>query len=150
MMAGERDFSKLEALEADLDVASNDRLIDADALLAARRYASAVAMGVYALEIRLKARICRRLDLDALPKPFEIHDLASLLTLSGLLRRINDPSFTRTLDDWNEVERWSLPKQLNDLRYKPPIICSQPQARDFFAQLRDPPDGVLPWISSQP
>jgi hypothetical protein len=69
-MAGEANFTKLRALVADLEVAASDRLLDAEALLASGRFASAIAMGVYSLEIHLKARICRKLNLPALPKPF--------------------------------------------------------------------------------
>jgi hypothetical protein len=74
-MAGGSKLSTLGALVSDLQVAAADRLLDAEALLAAGRYAAAIAIGVYSLEIYLKVRICQTLNLPALPKLFEIHDL---------------------------------------------------------------------------
>ena len=48
-------------------------------LLAADRPATADRdWRFYAVEIRLKVLICRRLELTALPKAFEIHDLEAL------------------------------------------------------------------------
>ncbi|HMB03661.1 MAG TPA: hypothetical protein VKP69_07955, partial [Isosphaeraceae bacterium] len=77
-------FTKPGARRVELQQASVDRQLDARALLAATRYASAIAMGLYALEIRLKVKICFRLDLDALPTAFEVHDFQGLLILTGL------------------------------------------------------------------
>jgi hypothetical protein len=82
-MGGGSRFSTLGTQVNDLEAAATDRLLDAEALFAAGRFASAVAMGVYALEIQLKVLICRRLNLTALPRAFEIHDIESLLVLSG-------------------------------------------------------------------
>jgi HEPN domain-containing protein len=146
MMAGS--YTSLGATVGDLDTAANDRLSDAEKLLSSRRYPSAIAMGLYALEIRLKERICRRLDLDQLPRPFETHDLSGLLVLSGLRRRLDDPSNARVKANWELIERES--KFLNELRYKPNSFRTRSQALSFIAQLRDHPDGVLPWISIQP
>ena len=81
-------FAKLGSSVADLDTAWRDRLADAEALLAAGRNGWAIATGLYALEIRLKVLVCRRLDIDKLPKAFEVHDLSSLLLLAGLSQRI--------------------------------------------------------------
>lgn len=147
-MAGDREFTQMRAAVADLDVAARDRLEDAEQLLKSARYASAIMMGLYALEIRLKERICSRLDLDKLPRAFEIHDLAGLLVLSGLSKRINEPPYSHILGNWNELLVWS--KRLNDLRYGPETHPDWPLARAalFFSQLRDSPNGVLPWLLS--
>jgi hypothetical protein len=83
-MAGGSKLSTLGAMLADLQQAAADRLQDADALFAAGRYASAIAMGVYSLEIHLKVRVCQRINLSALPKMFEIRDLEGLLVVTGL------------------------------------------------------------------
>ena len=53
MAAGPK-FSTLGADVADLQAAAADRLLDAEALFAAGRFASAIAMGLYSLEIQLK------------------------------------------------------------------------------------------------
>jgi hypothetical protein len=65
-------YTKLGSTVADLEAAWPDRLKDAEALLAAGRNGWAIATGLYALEIRLKVLIARRLDLEQLPRPFEI------------------------------------------------------------------------------
>ena len=44
--------------------------------------------GIYASEIYLKVRACKKLDLDELPRAFELHDLDGLLVVSGLSRRL--------------------------------------------------------------
>lgn len=148
-MSEARSFAKLGASLADLEAAAGDRLADGEALLAAGRYASAVAMGLYSLEIMLKARVCHQLNLPALPRPFEIHDLDGLLALSGLQRSLNlDPLARDVLINWNSVVDWTA--RLNGLRYGPASIVRQPDASDFFARLRDQPSGVLPWIANQP
>lgn len=145
-MAAETLFTNLGAAVADLEIAAQDRLDDAEELLKAGRNASAITMGLYALEIRLKERICRRLDLDALPKAFQIHDLAGLLLLAGLSKRINDSVNSHVLYNWTELLRWS--KRLNDLRYGPEAHPDWPHstALSLFSQLRDLPHGVLPWL----
>ncbi len=72
------------AQRTDLLAAYPDRLAEAGDLFDGARYGSAIALALYALEIYLKVRICMRLDLDALPKAFQIHDLDGLIMLSGL------------------------------------------------------------------
>ncbi|HEX8199069.1 MAG TPA: hypothetical protein VF590_01175 [Isosphaeraceae bacterium] len=140
---------------ADLDAASRDRLADAKVLAAAGRPASAIAAGLYALEIRLKVLVCKRLDLPALRTAFQIHDLEGLLVLSGLERRIEDPSVSHVKVNWDAI--LTLAASLNELRYSPagsprlPIGARRPRdAVTFLAWLEDPQDGALSWISSQP
>jgi hypothetical protein len=146
-MPGGPKFATLGADVADLQAAAADRLLDAEALFAAGRFASAIAMGVYSLEIYLKVRICQRLNLAALPKPFEIHELESLLVLSGL-QAARDAASQAVITNWDEIADQSI--RINALRYSGSINWNQIDARKFLKQLRDPPDGVLPWLSAQP
>jgi len=148
-MADQAKFAKLGVLVADLQVAAADRLLDAEVLFASGRFASAIAMGVYSLEIHLKVRICQKLNLQALPKPFEIHELEGLLVLSGLQSaRDSAPGSVRR--NWQEVANEAL--RINDLRYHSlgTLNLNQIDAQAFLQQLRDPPDGVLPWLLAQP
>ncbi|CAN5854077.1 hypothetical protein BH23PLA1_BH23PLA1_29210 [soil metagenome] len=147
-MAGEK-FTKYGATRADLEAAWQDRLSDANALYAANRSAAAIASGLYALEIFLKARICKKLDLESLPRPFEIHDLDGLLVLSGLHRRMNSKPNRKTsvFRHWSNLLTWA--QQLNELRYSPDTRYSRAQARIFLDHLSDPKDGVLTWLSKQ-
>jgi hypothetical protein len=147
LMAGGPKYTSFGVSLADLRLAAQDRLADADALYAAARYASAIGMGIYALEIYLKTRICDRLRVNALPIPFQIHELDGLLLLSGL-SSAKDAANPRVRYNWDSVA--DLAVKVNDLRYLPGQNWTQQQVQDFLQQLRDPPDGVLPWLSGQP
>jgi hypothetical protein len=143
MMAGERSYAKLGATRTSLQQAANDRLLDAEALLQAGRFASAIAEGLYALEITLKVLICKRLDLQHLPKAFEVHDFAGLLVLSGFSRQMQG----EVKLNWDEITReadW----HINALRYTSPSNLDQSFTTDFLARLRTPPHGVIPWLET--
>jgi hypothetical protein len=139
-------FSSLGANAVDLQAAAADRLQDAELLYANGRFASAIAMGIYSLEIQLKVRICAKLNLAALPRPFEIHDLEGLLVMCGLQTARNSASRV-VQQNWIDVVDQS--SVINDFRYLPANKWNKPMAEAFLQQLRDPPDGVLPWLSAQ-
>jgi hypothetical protein len=147
-MSGDRSFTSLGARVGELEAAWRDRLLDAEHLVQAGRHSMAIAMGLYALEILLKVRICRKLDLKSLPRPFEIHDLAGLLILSGLSRAMTSKNARLVKANWDKIKTTA--KDLNELRYKPGAMKSQEQSEQFFAQLKDPTGGVLSWIANQP
>jgi hypothetical protein len=147
MMAGGSKLSTPGALLLDLQLGAADRLLDADALSAAGRHASAIAMGVYSLEIYLKARICQRLNLTALPRLFEIHDLEGLLVMTGLQAARNAAPHP-VQQNWVDITAEAA--RIHDLRYLPAATRNQSDAQTFLQKLRDPPDGVLPWLLAQP
>jgi len=138
-------FTKLGSSLAELDVAWQDRLKDAEALFVSGRHAWAIATGLYALEIRLKALIYRRLDLEQLPRAFETHELSSLLLLAGLSRRIERKPARGVKGNWDQI--LLMAPQLNDFRYKPDTNWDASRAQTFLAQLRDTPYGVLTWLN---
>jgi hypothetical protein len=140
-------FAAFRASLTDLQLAATDRLHEAELLFANDRFASAIAMGLYSLEIQLKVRVCVRLNLVKLPIAFEIHDLEGLLVLSGL-RAARDSAPPAVQLSWTEIINTAA--KLNELRYQPAANWAQKSAADFLAQLRDPPHGVLPWLSAQP
>lgn len=147
-MANERSFSSLGERLSDLEIAWKDRLADAEHFASLGRNCSAIAMGIYALEILLKVKICRRLDLKQLPRPFEIHDLAGLMIVSGLYRRLSERNARPVKTNWGRI--LELSSQLNGLRYRPNDFKSAEQVADFLAQLGDEQrGGVIPWILSQ-
>ena len=146
-MANERSFASLGARAIDLDVAWKDRLADADHLISVGRYPTAIAMGLYALEILLKARICRLLHLDQLPKPFEIHDLEGLMILSGLRHSLNQKQARPIKTKWGRIKDFAADH--NELRYLPNTSKSQTEAEEFFDLLKEPSTGVIPWILIQ-
>ena len=71
------------------------RLHEAEALFAVGLYDGAKYLAGYAVELALKARICRLLDVDeypdtgALKRVYAVHDLDQLLLLAGLSKVMN-------------------------------------------------------------
>ncbi len=147
-MAGQHSFTKFGGSVPDLDRAAVERLADAETLHQGMRFAGAILMGLYALEIRLKVVICRKLELPGLPRAFETHDLEGLLVVSGLstkLRAVKRPR--QVARNWDELVACS--KEAEALRYKPDAKWDQRASSKVLHQLRDPPAGVLPWLSKQ-
>jgi hypothetical protein len=147
-MAGDRSFTSLGTNVGELEAAWKDRLVDAERLLEAGRNSMAIAIGVYALEILLKVRICRRLDLKSLLRPFEIHDLPGLLIVSGLSKAITSKNARVVKNNWGKIIKTA--EELNELRYKSNEARSREQAEQFFDQLNGPATGVISWIANQP
>ena len=118
--------------ESDLKEIARERLSDARALLRAARYDGCTYMAGYAVEIAIKARICRTLRWSGFPetsrewsevKSLKTHRLETLLLFSGVESRIR----TRYLVEWSVVERWS-PEQ----RYERPGSASAGSAKDMI------------------
>lgn len=117
---------------ADLDGLAAARLEDAKILLGSNRFDGAVYMCGYAVEIALKARICRILNWPSFPMSqkefqgltsFRTHDLDVLLRLSGQEVRIKQHHFV----DWNSVAVWN-----PEARYKPIGSATQPDAETII------------------
>lgn len=94
------------------------RLRDAKILLDARRFDAAAYMCGYAVEIKLKARICRTLHWESFPDSraefqnlisFKTHDLDVLLDLSGVAERIqlNYSAQWEAFEDWEPEMRYN-------------------------------------------
>jgi hypothetical protein len=141
-MAGDRSYSKLGAHLPDLLDALREREQDAEALLDAGRYAASIVQGIYALEICLKVAICRRLDIEQLPRAFEIHDLGELLVLSGLSKKLIEVESRDAA--WQVVINQA--KFVNHLRYTSGSECSRNQADDLFSTMFDASGGLIVWI----
>jgi HEPN domain-containing protein len=96
----------------DLRLIARARLRDAKVLLEANRSDSAIYLCGYAVELALKARICRTLKWPGFPETsaefkglqsFKTHDLAVLLSLSGIDLRVK----ARYGIEWNGVVGWN-------------------------------------------
>ena len=96
---------------ADLESIAEARLEDAKVLVAGGRYDGAVYLCGYAVEIALKARICKVLNWPSFPetgaeftnyRSFQTHDLDVLLRLSGQEARVKQQYFS----DWSTVAVW--------------------------------------------
>jgi len=148
-MAKDKEFASLGASASDLSAAWNDRLADAEALLAAGRHGGAISMAIYAIEILLKERICRILGLGQLPMVFQIHDLYGLATCAGLRSQIDDSTFKNSTvgQNWDRIRTAS--EKLNDYRYKPDSAWTGQDATTVLECLRHTSDGIFPWIQRQ-
>jgi hypothetical protein len=146
-MAADRWFMKPGADRAELEKAWRDRVREAEILRKAGRYATAIVTGIYSVEILLKVKICKKLDLARLPRAFEIHDLDSLLLLAGLSGKIDRPRWSGVRDSWVLLVKTS--ESLNEMRYSSHARWSEADAAGFFACLTGTPQGVLPWLRGQ-
>lgn len=104
--------------EYDLRKIARARLKDAEILFENRRYDGAVYLCGYAIEVALKARICRTLKWCGFPstrgefqsyQSFRTHDLDVLLSLSGLESKIK----AQYLTEWSVIATWD-----PEVRYK--------------------------------
>jgi HEPN domain len=102
----------------ELDSIAAARLEDAKSLLAAGRFDGAVYLCGYAVEVSLKARICRVLNWPEFPssggefqayRSFQTHELDVLLRLSGQEGRIKQNHFAL----WNVVAVWKAESRYN-------------------------------------
>jgi HEPN domain-containing protein len=112
------------------------RLRDAEALLGAERYDAAVYLAGYAVEIALKARICRTLRWDVFPSTvtdfkgyhsFRTHDLDTLLSLSGAEQRIERAHQMA----WDALGAWK-----PEMRYEPDGAVTFETATSVIASAR--------------
>jgi hypothetical protein len=107
-------------LRADLRRIARARLRDAEALYRAGRYDGAAYVCGYAVELSLKARICRTLRWGGFPQTrkefdsyqsFKVHDLEALLHLSGVetrIRTVHGTSWSAVVD-WDPECRYDIP-----------------------------------------
>jgi HEPN domain len=106
-------------LVSELHQISQARLHDAQALLEAGRLDGAVYLCGYAIELALKARICKTLNGLGYPETnkefeklssFKVHELSTLLRLTGVEAQVKSTHFL----EWRTVIEWN-----PELRYKP-------------------------------
>lgn len=123
-----------------------ERLDEAEWLLAKGLIAGAYYLGGYAIELALKAVVCKKLDIEMfdkeivpghVAKAFMIHNLVDLVILAGLNNDLKkacaeDDSF---LDSWSWASNWS-----EQRRYDLP--CSAKTATIFVNSLKN----VLQWL----
>lgn len=95
------------------------RLKDAQILAESNRFEGAIYLCGYAVELGLKARICKTLNWPSFPstrkefegyQSFKTHDLDVLLHLTGIEGQIK----TKLLAEWSAVAAWD-----PDSRYNP-------------------------------
>jgi HEPN domain-containing protein len=126
---------------------AEDRLLDAEALLAAGRWSGAYYLAGYAVECGLKACILAHIEATGAifrDKKYAekcwTHDLRALLALAELEPALDadmllNPALAR---NWGLVIGWK-----ETSRYEPK---TQPEAQGLYDAIAPDPDGVLAWI----
>jgi hypothetical protein len=118
---------------ADLKSIARARLRDSKVLLTGKRLDGAVYLCGYAVEIGLKARICRTLKWSEFPdtaaefkglQSIKTHDLEILLKLSGVEGRIKN----KHMAEWSEVLDWN-----PETRYQTSGGFTEQRARDIVS-----------------
>ena len=122
------------------------RLADAEALLAAGRWAGAYYLLGYVVECALKASIVAHFGPQEIPdkklvNEFYTHRLDGLLKISPLrvtleLRITEDADFKFS---WNSVMAWS-----EASRYEP--IIGEDEAQALFVAVTDERSGIFTWL----
>jgi hypothetical protein len=134
---------------SDLQVLAETRVVDAEALLEAGRWAAAYYLLGYAVECGLKACAAKQFNQYEVPdktvvNDFYTHRLDKLLNISGAKgslesRAAADPQFEV---NWNAVRDWN-----ESSRYD--HSTTEAKARDMLVAVADPSSGVLSWLKTQ-
>ena len=113
----------------ELEEIAKARLLDGEVLFEAGRFDGAVYLCGYAVEVALKARMCKTLSWPGYPstgaefhnfQSFKTHSLDILLSLSGIEAEIKN----KYLAQWSAVVAWD-----PEVRYKPIGSASPEDAR---------------------
>lgn len=114
----------------DLKGIARARLKDSQVLYRNGRYDGAVYLCGYAIEVALKARICRTLKWTDFPpndskdyQNFKVHNLSVLLKFTGIEISIK----TKSLSEWSVVEKWR-----SESRYNPVGTATPTEAQDMI------------------
>jgi len=134
----------------DLQELSRLRLREANALYKARLYDGCVYLAGYAVELALKARICRLLRVKEYPlsgdigRSFRVHNLEQLKLLAGLTPEIDVKRNKELFDNWSKAVEWD-PEQ----RYDAPGKYNDKTAKVILDGLTAKPDGVFTWLTKR-
>lgn len=123
------------------------RLREAEALFAAGLYDGSAYLCGYVVELALKARICRLLDISDYPdkgdlkRVYAVHNLDQLLILAGLRKKLT-PANQALFTNWSIAVPWK-PEQN---RYAAVGSTTQKDAEDILMAIKGRPNGILTWI----
>ena len=124
------------------------RLHEAETLYNSGFYDGSVYLAGYAVELALKARICRLLGVGEYPlnvgQSFKVHDLEQLRLLAGLSTEIDITKNKDLFDNWSKAVDWD-PEQ----RYEAPGKHNKTSAKLILDSIRAKPNGVLTWLSKR-
>jgi HEPN domain-containing protein len=125
------------------------KLQEANLLYNRGLYDGSCYLAGYVLEMALKARICKVLDVADYPdtgeisRSFKTHNLIVLLRLAGLQRRLDTAIATNPnlLQSWSLIVEWT-----EEFRYSPIGSSSQVRARAILSAVDDKKDGIFTWL----
>lgn len=133
----------------DLDVAWQEREEEARELLARGYNSMALALRLYALEIRIKTFICKQLKLSYLPRVCKTHELSELIVFTGMWDELEDPANAAIRQNWDLLVKFSKGR-LNDQRYLPRALVDPHEFSGLYEALDHPGSGVLTWLARHP
>ncbi len=133
---------------------ANERLVDAQALVNAGRWAYAYYVAGYAVECALKSCVLSRMihighvfdDWKSKGNPYRTHDFVQLIELAGLTNEHNTRLAASAVagDDfrqyWNTVNSWT-----ESSRYEERL---EADAKALLEAIQSDPDGVLKWLKN--
>jgi len=132
---------------AELQRLANERIADAKALLAARRWSAAYYLAGYAVECGLKACVLAYVERTGVifedrkyAEKCWTHNLEELLRLAGL-QLVFDADAAADVElsrKWDIVKDWT-----ESSRYR---RTPKGKAEQLYGAITDRPHGVLPWI----
>ena len=122
------------------------RLEKAELLLNAGLRSMRVCLKVYALEARVKARICEHLQLELLPRACKTHDLTELVIFTGLMGELEDPTNALVKEFWDFLATFSR-LELGRLRYQARVQMPDLLADELLKALDEPTHGAFAWLS---
>ncbi|TWI61250.1 HEPN domain-containing protein [Desulfobotulus alkaliphilus] len=119
--------------KTEIDEIVQARLKDAEVLFEASRFDGSVYLCGYAIELGLKARICRILNWDEYPtsgkfSTFKTHNLDALLHLIGLENIV----ILKCIAEWSIVAQWN-----PEARYKPIGSVKEDDAKDMLDSAKE-------------
>lgn len=138
---------------ADLQKLTEERLLDANALMAASRWSFAHYAAGYAVECALKACLLKRMVLTGwvfdenakkTAEECRTHDFTTIIRIAGMQSDLDRMHAAGTPDgiafrtNWQVVKEWSV---LNRYDEK-----SEAEAKRLMAAITDEPNGVMTWI----
>lgn len=137
------------ATRNELKKLANTRLEEAKALYTQGLYDGACYLAGYVIELALKARICKILDVTnfidsgEISRSFKTHNLDDLMKLSGLQKKFETAKNLNTslLANWSILTQWN-----EGYRYKPVGSSRRVIAKDTIEALENAGDGVFTWI----
>jgi len=128
------------------------RLLEAKALFDKGLYDGACYLAGYVIELALKARVCRILDMTDYPESgdmsrlFKTHKYDDLVKLSGLERKFEEAKKLNSVLFTN----WSLVTvRSEEFRYRPVGTNSKKRAQEIINALENPKDGIFTWIKKR-